>query len=247
MLLHNYDSQTGQYLGSTLAEPDPRNESRWIEPAFSTTAPLPDRPRYTWPFFVDGVWKLLPDYRGMMLYRQAEGAPAEILVAGITPEDAGLTPSPRPSDEYHFVGGEWVVNPEVLAIRERATAMAEFDQRMDLAKAKNAGKADALAAGLLDVGGAALFKAWAAYQVAVVAVVEADSFPAGRVWPPEPDEGAVTAQAYADEAAKQAEASSAESVIVARNEAAVAAAAAEAEAIRAAKADPQTVAPGETT
>ncbi|WP_066738199.1 tail fiber assembly protein [Cupriavidus sp. D384] len=205
MQLHKYDSQTGQYTGSTLAEPDPCNEDRWLLPAFSTATPLPDRTRYTWPFHVDGAWELRPDYRGIMLYRQDDGSTAEILLAGITPEQAGLTSSPRPSDEYHFIEGEWVINPRVLLEREQETAMAEFDQRMARARKKTAGKADALAAGLLDPVPAALFKAWAAYQMALVTVLDQEFFPASRVWPEEPDEDAVATKAKGTEGEQPAQ------------------------------------------
>lgn len=231
MFIHHYDSITGQYISSSLAAPDPMNANRWLVPAFATQEPLPDRPRLTWPFFNGSAWELRPDYRGMMLYRQDSGDRAEILVPGVTPNEARLTETPRPSDDHHFVGGDWVINPEAVTKRQFDDAMAEFEQRMALAKSKNAGKADALAADLLDVAGAALFKAWAAYQVALVAVVESDSFPAGRVWPEEPDETTVAAQAYADEAEKEANA----------------AAAAEAEAIKAARAGAPAEAPSEAT
>lgn len=219
MLIHNYDSITGQYIMSGLADPDPRNPDRWMVPAFSTQIPLPDRPRLTWPFFVNGAWELRPDHRGLMLYRRDSGENAEILVAGITPEEAGLTATPRPSDEYHWLDGEWVINPEIIAQRERSAAMAEFDLRMGAAKSRTTGKADALAADLLDAAGVAIFKAWAAYQIALVAVVESDSFPAARQWPPEPDEVELASQAYANEAAKKVETEAAAAEIATKNDA----------------------------
>ncbi|MFC4519082.1 tail fiber assembly protein [Cupriavidus pinatubonensis] len=195
MLIHQYDSETGQYIHSFLAEPDPRNAERWIIPAFATALPLPERGRRQWPFFREGAWVLLPDYRGQMLYRVSNGEPAEIVKVGIAPDEVDLTTSPRPSDLHRWSGTEWEVDPEAIARQERAQAMTEFEQRMARAKAKNAGKIDALAAGLLDAVGEALFKAWAAYQVALVAVVESDAFPRTHVWPPEPNEDAIAASA----------------------------------------------------
>lgn len=36
MLIQQYDAETGQYISSRLAAPDPRNVDRWSVPAFST-------------------------------------------------------------------------------------------------------------------------------------------------------------------------------------------------------------------
>ncbi|MDR6469547.1 hypothetical protein J2777_003275 [Paraburkholderia graminis] len=186
MLIHQYDAETGQYISSRLADPDPLNVDRWLIPAFSTIDELPSRPRLTWPFYLDGAWKLLPDYRGLMLYRQDNGQPAEIQVAGATPAEHGLTETPRPSDEYMFRDGAWVIDPVLVAQRVRAAAMAEFDMRMTHARTMNAGKADAYAAGLLSREEAYYFRAWSAYQLDLVRAIQREGFPDAVSWPDEP-------------------------------------------------------------
>ncbi|APU00297.1 tail fiber assembly [Ralstonia phage RS-PII-1] len=202
MFIHQYDSGTGAYISSRLADPDP-NSDGWLVPAFSTTAELPARTRHTWPFFNGEAWVLQPDYRGILLYRCDSGTQAEILVPGISPEQAGLTTEPRPSAEYHWVDG-WVLNPEAVAARERAEAMAAFDVRMERARTVNFGKADALAAGLLTPAQKGIFKAWAEYQMALVRVVSSPDFPRECEWPDEPDEAAAAAAGEAEAAAEQA-------------------------------------------
>ncbi|BCB23195.1 tail fiber assembly [Burkholderia phage FLC5] len=186
MLIHQYDAATGQYISSRLADPDPINADRWLVPAFSTIDDLPSRPRLTWPFYVDGAWKLLPDYRGLMLYRQDNGQPAEIQIAGATPAEYGLTETPRPSDEYTFRDGAWAIDPAIVAQRVRAAAMAEFDMRMTKARTMNAGKADAYAAGLLSREEAYYFRAWSAYQLGLVRSIQHEGFPDAVSWPDEP-------------------------------------------------------------
>lgn len=203
MLVHQYDSITGQYISSRLAEPDPSHPTRWLIPAFSTDVPLHDRPRNTWPFFVKGVWVLKPDYRSIPLYNKANGAPTEITVAGVAPEDVGLTETAPPSDEYKWQEGTgWVVDEAVVAARARTAAMATFDMLMAAARQKNYGKADAHAAGLLGPVEEGIFKAWADYQWSLAKVVNAPDFPATLDWPQVPDEAAITAQVQAEEAAK---------------------------------------------
>jgi len=186
MLIHQYDSQTGQYLSSSLADEDPRRLGRWLIPAFSTVDTLPERQSLTWPFYRDGAWTLLPDYRCRVLYRCDNGEPTEILVPGTTPDENGLTDTPRPSDQYRWQDGAWVLDPDKIAQAKQAAAMAEFDSRMTKAKQKNAGRADAYAAGLLNDEQIYNFKAWSTYQMDLVRALDQDVFPEAVEWPAEP-------------------------------------------------------------
>jgi len=204
MQIHNFDPQTGQYTTSTFAEPDPLNESRWLQPAFSTHLSLPERERHTWPYFVGGAWELRPDFRGMLLYRQADGSAAEILTPGVTPDQAGLTSKPRPSDIRRFERGAWVIDQEAARKQKHDAALADFEKRMALAKSRTAGKADAVAAGILDAVEMAVFRAWAAYQVALVAVLEDGSFPDSPAWPEVPDETALALKINSSESIEAA-------------------------------------------
>jgi hypothetical protein len=186
MLIHQYDATTGEYHSSRLADSDPLNLDRWLVPAFSTADELPARTPLSWPFYRNGAWSLLPDYRGRLLYRQDNGEAAEILVAGTTPAENGLSETPRPSDEYTWRDGAWQVDPAVIAQKVRAAAMAEFDMRMTHARMMNAGKADALAAGLLSIEEAYYFRAWSAYQLDLVRAIQAEGFPDAVSWPSDP-------------------------------------------------------------
>ncbi|RKT99779.1 phage tail protein [Burkholderia sp. Nafp2/4-1b] len=204
MLCNQYDNLTGRYVVSFLAERDPMSADRYLVPAFCTLTPLPEVPTRSWPFWQDGKWTMQPDYRGVRLYRTDTGEPGEITVAGVSPEDAGLTEVPRPSDEYVWRDGAWVVDEAIVAERVRAAAMSDFYARMEQARQRNLGKMDARAAGLLTDVDEAMFDAWAAYQVALVRVVDLPSFPNDIVWPDEPDPQAVLAKVEAEREAKAA-------------------------------------------
>jgi hypothetical protein len=205
MLIHQYNNATGEYISSRLADPDPLNQDRWLLPAFTTDVALPDRQRNEWPFFIGGAWVIKPDFRGQMLYRTDTGEAAEILMPGISIEDAGLTATPRPSDQYIWENGAWVIDPAAVAAKAKADAMAEFDTLMSEARTANAGKNDAYAADLLTPLEVGMFKAWAAYQLALANVVNAADFPANLQWPAKPDADAVEAQVLAELAAKAAQ------------------------------------------
>jgi hypothetical protein len=186
MLIHHYSPSTGEYLSSNQPDADPRNDERWLIPASATLDAPPPRTPTTWPFFRDGAWFLLPDFRGRVCYRTDTGEPVEIAIAGKTPDDLGLTTEPRPSPRHAWIDGEWKVPPELIEREKREAAMAEFERLMDIARRANAGKADAYAAGLLDDEGIYYFKAWSAYQMALVAAISSDGFPENVAWPEPP-------------------------------------------------------------
>ncbi|MDN7856549.1 tail fiber assembly protein [Burkholderia cepacia] len=208
MLCNQYDSLTGQYIVSFLADIDPMNSSRYLVPAFCTLEPLPERAPRTWPFWRDDKWEMLPDYRGVRLYRTESGAAAEITVAGVKPDDAGLTEQPRPSDTHVWRDGAWVVDETIVADRARESAMNDFFARLEKARQQNRGKSDARMTGRLSDIEDATFDAWADYQVALVNVVESPTFPANITWPAEPDPAVILAKveaARAEKAAREAE------------------------------------------
>ncbi|MEX3614622.1 MAG: tail fiber assembly protein [Burkholderia gladioli] len=200
MFYHAFDNKTGEYQGTYLPRGDPRNAERWIYPAWTTTDPVPERTRTTWPFWnqQQAKWGLKPDLRGQTLYRTDNGTPTEIMQPGVSPEDVGLTDKARPSEDYTWDGKAWAIDAKILARKQREAAMAEFERRLALAKTENTGKADALAAELLDDTGVALFKAWAQYQMDCIKVVESPAFPDKTPWPLEPDPKAIAAQIHAE-------------------------------------------------
>ncbi|SDR19871.1 virus tail fibre assembly protein, lambda gpK [Burkholderia orbicola] len=202
MLCNQYDNLTGQYIVSFLADTDPMNPNRVLVPAFCTLAPLPERPARTWPFWRGDKWEMLPDYRGVRLYRTDSGAAAEITVAGVTPQETGLTEVPRPSDEHVWRDGAWTLDEEIVANKTREAAMNDFFARLEKARQQNLGKADARVTGRLSDIAEATFDAWADYQVALVNVVESPNFPAEIAWPAEPDPDAIRAKVEAARAAK---------------------------------------------
>ncbi|KWO79191.1 tail fiber assembly protein [Burkholderia ubonensis] len=186
MLIHHYSPSTGEYLSSGQPDADPRNAERWLVPASATLEAPPPRTPTSWPFYRDGAWFLLPDYRGRVCYRTDSGEPVEISIAGKTPDDLCLTTEPRPSPRHAWIDGAWSVPSELIEREKRDAAMVEFDRYMEVARKANAGKADAYAAGLLDDEGIYYFKAWSAYQMALVAATQTDTFPDAVKWPETP-------------------------------------------------------------
>ncbi|WP_175712147.1 phage tail protein [Burkholderia ambifaria] len=186
MLIHQYSSDTGEYISSKLPDINPRNPTEWLIPAFCTSDPLPERLPKTWPFRRGDAWVMLPDYRGVVLYRQDTGEPAELVAAGVTPEEKGLAETPRPSPDHVWRDGEWQVDEARVALRLRRDAMAEFEARLGRAQQMNMGKADAYSAKLLSLEDAYYFRAWTAQQLELTRVIRSPDFPRQIAWPADP-------------------------------------------------------------
>jgi len=206
MKIHTYHHQSGAYQGESVAEPDPRNDARWLMPAFTTIVAPPDKQARTWPCWRDGQWTLLPDYRAAPLYRTDTGEPASIDAPGITPEEVGLTEQAPPGPEHVWRDGAWQIDDARVAAQVREAAICAFDTRFTKARQRTLGRGDALAAGLLNDVETATFKAWAAYQLALVRVIDAPDFPEHVNWPAEPDEAEILRQVAEAEAEKAKEA-----------------------------------------
>jgi hypothetical protein len=63
-----YHPQTGEYVGTVAVTPDPLEPGRWVEPAFSTLTPPPDRPVGAAVVYRNGTWTVDIDRRGQVWY-----------------------------------------------------------------------------------------------------------------------------------------------------------------------------------
>lgn len=68
MILHDYDSITGEYLGSSNAQANPKAEGEFLPRANATEQTPPSYGNDEKPVFKDGVWFVLKDYRGQIAY-----------------------------------------------------------------------------------------------------------------------------------------------------------------------------------
>ena len=60
MEIYNYDRTTGAYLGSGVADPDPKSPARHIIPAYATTVAPPAEDENSIRVFRDGGWGYVP-------------------------------------------------------------------------------------------------------------------------------------------------------------------------------------------
>lgn len=68
MILHDYDNITGEYLGSSNAQPNPKAEGEFLLRANATDKKIPSYGDGEKPVFKNSKWVVLRDYRGKTAY-----------------------------------------------------------------------------------------------------------------------------------------------------------------------------------
>ena len=93
---HHHDL-AGIYLGTTDADPDPRNPNEFMPPPFgATTIELPVFGANQTAQLIDDSWAVIPDFRGRE-YWTADRTKHVIVEAGIQPPTDALDADPGPT------------------------------------------------------------------------------------------------------------------------------------------------------
>lgn len=105
---------TREYLGPSLADPDPLEEGAWLIPAHAYPDAPPDIPAGQAALrSEDGSsWILVPDHRGTV-YSIATGEALAHTTLGELPD--GLTSEPRPSADHAWNGSAWQLDAALQA------------------------------------------------------------------------------------------------------------------------------------
>lgn len=87
-ILYHYDTVSGEFLGSSVADADPMNAGQYLMPAFCTRAQPPEAAANEKAVWQDGAWVLVPDWRGHV-YWLPDGTRGQVIGLGDTlPADA---------------------------------------------------------------------------------------------------------------------------------------------------------------
>jgi hypothetical protein len=90
-----FDPVTGAYTGIGNAQLSPLDEpGTYLTPVHSTVTAPPVVAVNQVAVFVSGEWSLQPDYRGLMVYNQADNSTLIVTAIGVLPAGYALTPPP---------------------------------------------------------------------------------------------------------------------------------------------------------
>ena len=136
MDIYHYSSQTGEFLGQGLADPDPMNEGEFLHPAFSTTTAPPEAEEGKARTWTGSAWEQVADHRGETWWDEA-GRPVIVSDLG-NPADNGLSseepePEPQlpsiPTPQLITVALLQVIDEEVVTVG--VAAGVSFAMRLD--------------------------------------------------------------------------------------------------------------------
>jgi hypothetical protein len=129
-------SHSGEYLHQEIAQPDQMDGGYILPPNTTLVPPAPLDvngnviiPTNTWPV-KKADWVLVADYRLEQYYRKTDGSKV-IFALGDVP-DGTMTPvQPKDGEQWNSVSGSWVVPPDVLLSRFKASVEASVQMLVD--------------------------------------------------------------------------------------------------------------------
>lgn len=98
MKVYHYAPGTGEYTGSSIADPSPLESGVWLIPAHATAEKPPRVEAGHRPVWMGEKWELLQDLRGHVVWL-ADGSAKVIDQLGPLPDGASTTPPPEVSAE----------------------------------------------------------------------------------------------------------------------------------------------------
>ena len=117
MKIYHYNLQTGEYTYEGLADKDPLIPGNFLIPRGATKVSPPIKQDDKAVVFINGGWKIIPDYRGKTYYSK-ETKQEVTFKLGEEPDDTMTTEKPEDM-EAEFENGKWVIPEKVKAQRIR--------------------------------------------------------------------------------------------------------------------------------
>lgn len=132
--VYNYDKETGEFIGTETANPNPR-EGGWLLPGHATFDAPPEKGEQQAQCFnsESGEWELVPDHRGEKWYNKQTQIEKEIKNVGEAPDEELYT-QVKPNDgaaKWDEESQSWIVPQEVLDERELRAAQGKANNIID--------------------------------------------------------------------------------------------------------------------
>jgi hypothetical protein len=182
MQIYNYDPETGICVGTSSATLDPMETKKqgkdiYLIPAYSTTEVPPEVREHEVSVFKGGRWRVIPDHRGEIWWRQ-DGTKYTIETLGIAPAETDVGHDPRISVYYDLIDGVWVINRERWLNAEIRPKRDQLLNEVDIVRC-NADKWEAMTPDQK--------QAWREYKQALRDLPRIIDY-AAQVWPTTPED-----------------------------------------------------------
>lgn len=192
-LVCNVHRGTGEYLGTSLADPSPLEPDVWAFPAYSYQIE-PPAPKPGFAALInrnaDG-WEVVADHRGATVYTTDTGEPRQWQALGDLPEGYTLQ---APETEFDaWEGDKWVVDEPARAEVLRSVAYRKQALANQFATGRINTLQDAVDLDMATEDEAAALPAWKAYRVRLSRLDISTAAPAADDWPASPNDEALAA------------------------------------------------------
>lgn len=177
---------TGEYVGTSLADPDPLDKGNWLIPGRAFLEAPPEASAGFAAVHVvgeDKCWTLLPDLRGDV-YRTDTGLRENWTAFGELPE--GLTAEPCPGPYHVWADGGWRLDASAESEAQKLVALDARDGLLRIAATRMAPLTDAVELGEATPEEEAELKAWKRYRVDLNRIQLQSGFPSVIDWPAVP-------------------------------------------------------------
>lgn len=199
MEVFNYHPVTGEFLSIGLADDNPLNAEEPIVPGYATPVAAPATGAHQIAVYrtpagqapqnwAEGSWTLVPDYRGVPLFRTVDGSAFQVgdEYSGLGDLPPFLTDEPRPTAAHVWLNDEWTLDEALETSQMIASATSKRDGLLAEADQLIAPLMDGFVLDELSTEESALLKALSQYRKALRAVTGQAGFPRTINWPVKP-------------------------------------------------------------
>jgi len=121
MNIHHYSPETGEYLTTSPARPNPMEPGEFLIPAHTTAIEPPAAIEGMARVFTGAEWTLVEDHRGTPIFGKADGQQTSMVAPGPIPDDYTLAAPPVGLMRPRFENGSWIETAIVFQGREVAS------------------------------------------------------------------------------------------------------------------------------
>lgn len=194
----NIDPITGEYLGSSQADPSPLEPGVWLLPAHCFTDAPPAAGQGQAVVRENNAWVVVADHRGATVYSTETGESRTWGQLGALP--AGLTLTAPESAYDKWENGQWQLDEAAELASRKEVATRKRALLLQYASSQVNALQDAVDLEIASQAEVQALKAWKTYRVLLNRVDTVGSVPADDAWPASPDPAAttgyLTAQGY---------------------------------------------------
>lgn len=186
--VYTADPVTGEWIGSTQADPSPLEEGVWLLPAYGYLEAPPASIEGMAAVRLNDSWELVEDHRNAVVYHTATGEPRTWVPLGPLPADYTIA---APESEFDtWQDDHWELDEVAQLAAAKALATRKRALLLQYASSQVNALQDAVDLEIATEAETKALKSWKTYRVLLNRVDTVGAVPAETDWPASPDPAA---------------------------------------------------------